>query len=556
MPANEYRKYKTTLLRTAKPTGTTQVAVKHSTTTLTPQEKQTANTLKPKGLPLGLKYAIFTAVTITIASIILVIVAYASVKKEVENEIDEAGIKMTKVLASLDISFWESMRSNNQLARMSSEVADKMGIKEPSIINLVITKRNPNGEEYGIAGIRLKEGISKKGSKLLRETDDKIEISELFYSEEGSFKQIRTRTYTKPILDTKGNDTNFYINLFLSAQRIDNVLNNIFIAFIFPAILAIGIGAGIGFWMANQVTKPLTNLMDDMVEISRGNLEHQAVATSTDEIEVLTKVFNQMTQSLKIAHQNELDRKAMEHELHIAQEIQANLLPKKIPELPGYDIATYYRSSKEVGGDYYDIIQLSEKEIGIIVADVSGKGIPGSMVMTMVRSLLRMEATRNVSASDTLVKINRLLSADIRRGMFVTAIYLVLNTHTNSLLVSSAGHNPLIIWRKNTMKCELQNPNGIALGFDRGPVFERTIKEIPLQLYPGDRFVVYTDGIVESMNAKKEEFGNGNFIKLINQLGENDSKTFVNQVIKMIDRHQGEAPQHDDITLISVRFTG
>lgn len=556
----EIRKYKSVITRQNKPVKSTAPLGKQTTSTKKPttssksSEGITPDSLKPQGLTLGLKYAIFTALSITIASLILVIISYVSIRREVENEIDESGIMLTKVLASFDVSLWENMQDNNQLARIISEEADKRGIRLPVIINLLIT--TVKEYEFPVAGIRIKEAMKLGNPRFLRATKDGITIKELYYSEEGSAKQTRTRLYMKSILDKDGNETKYYIKLFLSAQNIDEVLNNLFIAFILPALLAIAIGAGIGLWMAQQVTKPLKNLMADMVEISQGNLDHQSNPVSHDEIEVLTKVFNQMTQRLKVAHEKELEAKAWEHELNIAQEIQTNLLPKKIPELPGYDIATYYRSSKEVGGDYYDIIPLNETNIGIVVADVSGKGVPGSMVMTMVRSLIRMEATRNISPANTLANVNRILAADIRRGMFVTVLYFILNTENKPILVSSAGHNPLIIWRKNLRNCELINPNGIALGFDRGPIFEKTIKEVSIQLNQGDRIVAYTDGIVETMNHQQEEFGNERFHKLINQLAETDSKLFINQVIKEIDTYQGSAPQHDDITLISVRFNG
>jgi sigma-B regulation protein RsbU (phosphoserine phosphatase) len=252
----------------------------------------------------------------------------------------------------------------------------------------------------------------------------------------------------------------------------------------------------------------------------------------------------------------EMERKAMEHELNIAHEIQSNLLPKKIPLIKGYDISAFYRASKEVGGDYYDIIQLDEHNIGVIVADVSGKGVPGSMVMTMTRALVRMEAVHNLSPADTLKKVNRIIATDIRRGMFVTALYLILNIKSHTILVSSAGHNPLVLWRKNKRACELLNPNGIALGFDKGPVFERTIKEQLIQLNWGDRIVAYTDGVVESMNPNDQEFGSERFYQVVNQLAEMPSERFIKTVVSALDKHQASAPQHDDITLVSVRFSG
>ncbi|MBI4834504.1 MAG: PP2C family protein-serine/threonine phosphatase [Planctomycetes bacterium] len=547
MPTGESRKFKSGIYKNpAKSTirRTKTVVLPRASEDGTEQPKYVS--LKPRGLPLGLKYALLTALAITIAIIIVVIISYVSIRNEVEDQINESGIMLTNVLSGFDVEFWKDAQKNNKMEQ----------IKAANVINFLVTEEK-GADVFLVASLKPPQQYKLENDRSLKITPDDIEIRELDYSEQtGETDRIRTRAYRKELLDKSGKGTDHYITLFISARKIDEVLNSLFIIFLLPAFLAIAIGAGLGLWMASQVTKPIKNLIDDMEEVSGGNLEHQSTVSSQDEIGVLTKVFNRMTNSLKAAHDKELEAKALEHELNIAHEIQANLLPKKIPEIPGYDIATYYRASKEVGGDYYDIINIDESNIGIIVADVSGKGIPGSMVMTMARSLVRMEAGRNPSAADTLIKVNRIMATDIRRGMFVTALYIVLNIKNHTALVSSAGHNPLVIWRKKLNKHELVNPNGIALGFDRGPVFERTIKEVTINLSWGDRLVGYTDGVVESMNQHDEEFGSERFYNLVNRLGEIESRLFINKVMEEIDAHQGNAPQHDDITLISCKFSG
>jgi sigma-B regulation protein RsbU (phosphoserine phosphatase) len=221
--------------------------------------------------------------------------------------------------------------------------------------------------------------------------------------------------------------------------------------------------------------------------------------------------------------------------------------------VPGYDIDAFYQPSKEVGGDYYDFLQIDDNLMAMVVADVSGKGIPGSMVMTMARSLIRMEGLRNTSAADTLKKVNKVIARDIRRGMFVTAIYMILDIRGRKLLVASAGHNPMVVWRKATGKFELINPNGIALGFDKGPIFDRTIKEEEIQLEKGDRTVIYTDGIPESMNPENEEFGDDRFYKLVAKTANTNSNKFINLVVSAVRKHQGSAEQHDDVTISTLR---
>jgi sigma-B regulation protein RsbU (phosphoserine phosphatase) len=290
--------------------------------------------------------------------------------------------------------------------------------------------------------------------------------------------------------------------------------------------------------------------------VSSGNLDHETVPVSKDEIGQLAQTFNKMTSALKTAREQELEQKKMEHQLSIAREIQENLMPKKVLKIPGYDVGAFYRPSQEVGGDYYDFIEIDEDHAGIIVADVSGKGVPGAIVMAMALAFIREEVdrTRNTSPMSTLVRANRMLAANIKKGMFVTAMYAILDKKNHTLKVASAGHNPMVWWRAGKAEIQLVNPKGIALGFDKGPVFERTVEEGTVVLEHGDRVVSYTDGTVESMNAANEEFGDEKFQAMIKQLATRDSNQMLNLMVKALDEHKGEGPQHDDITMVTLRY--
>jgi sigma-B regulation protein RsbU (phosphoserine phosphatase) len=251
---------------------------------------------------------------------------------------------------------------------------------------------------------------------------------------------------------------------------------------------------------------------------------------------------------------SEIEQKMLDHELAIAEELQANLLPRRIPQIDGYEFGAYYKPSKEIGGDYYDFIEIDESHLGMLVADVSGKGIPGSMVMTETRVLIRNEARHTLSPSEVLKRVNSFLNQDIKRGMFVTAFYAVLDIPSGTLTVSSAGHNPLILYRNATKSLHALNTGGLALGIDKGPLFERTIREQKLHLYKGDRFVLYTDGVIEAMNQQKQALGSQRFYLRIKQFAEKGSNEFISLIIKDVETHQGDAPQHDDITLVTGRY--
>lgn len=342
--------------------------------------------------------------------------------------------------------------------------------------------------------------------------------------------------------------------ILLSAAAIGDTQNKILFAIILATVMAIAIGAGVSFLLASQVTNPVRRLVEDIEIVAAGDLEHRTEATSNDEIGILAQTFDIMTSKMRIAHDQELSHQAREHELNIATEIQSNLLPKKIPQLQGYELGAFYRPSKEVGGDYYDFIEIDDDHLGIVVADVSGKGIPGSMVMTMARSLIRMEAKRNLSAKDTFVVCNRVIAQDIKRGMFVTAMYAIMDIKKGELLVASAGHNPMVLFREKLGKCTLVNPKGIALGFDKGPIFERTITEERVKLQQGDRVVLYTDGVPEAMSPASEEFGEKRFYKLVQDNGRKNSNQFVNLLVGALEEWKGPAEQSDDITITTFRL--
>jgi len=345
-------------------------------------------------------------------------------------------------------------------------------------------------------------------------------------------------------------------NVILSLARINEARGDLKSSIMLPVLVAVLMGIVIAVWISTLITNPIKVLMADMTEVSNGNLNHQTVARSKDEVGLLAQTFGRMTAALRAAHEQEIQTKALEHDLAIASEIQSNLVPKRMLKVPGYDISAYYRPSKEVGGDYYDFLTINDDLEGIIVADVSGKGVPGSLVMTMARAFIRMESEQhhNPSPANTLTQVNRMLAQDIKKGMFVTAIYCILDKKTNEIRVASAGHNPLIVWRAAANKIELVNPPGIALGFDKGPVFERTVKEEKLVLDHGDRIVAYTDGTVEAMNAANQEFGDGRFQALVQQLATRDSNQMLNLLVKALDEHKGDAPQSDDITIATLRF--
>ncbi|MFH1227507.1 MAG: SpoIIE family protein phosphatase [Planctomycetota bacterium] len=527
-----------------------------------PSQGQNTFRMKPTGIPLAIKYTVYTSIITITAVLLLVFMAKASVQSAMEEEINKAGIRLIKALSVIDISYWEEKSKEvetkgenyNPLKYfdVGSSIGTKAGVKEPTIMNIVIMITKGK-EDYHLLSIRGRGGkLSLSNPRDILIENETIDISEGLYLESRTDTEVRTRMFVNVIRDKDGLSGG-KIYLFLSAKEIDETMSRVIAGFVFPAIITIILGALLGYFMATQVTWPVKVLMEDMKVVSGGELGHQTTVKTSDEVGVLAKVFNQMTQNLAVAREKEMETKALERELNLAREIQYGLLPKEIPVVPDYDIGAHYKPCYEVSGDYYDLIKIDDDNIGVVVADVSGKGVGASMIMTMTRSLIRMESERNMSPAGVLSKVNRVLAKDIRRGMFVTALYYILNTKTGIVTLSSAGHNPMLVWRYEENKYELVNPNGIALGFDRGAVFDRTMKESTVKLGVYDRIVTYTDGVIESMNEANDEFGGQRFYELTGQLAQYSSSRYIESVINTLEQFKGTAPQHDDITIVSIK---
>ena len=343
-----------------------------------------------------------------------------------------------------------------------------------------------------------------------------------------------------------------YVHLALSADVIEAELNRLRFTMIEVGAVALLLAAGICIFIAMNVTEPVKILIRDMEIVAGGNFDHRTRAHSNDEIGLMAVEFNEMTRRLAEAREREKEAMRVESDLALAKDVQRHFLPPRPPMVKGFDMEANYTPALQLGGDFYDFLPLDRERLGIAVADVSGKSVPGALQMATTRTTLRFLAPHSTSAAETLIKTNQVIAAEIKRGMFVTVFYVILNARHRTISCSSAGHNPLVLVHASG-EYELINPAGIALGFDKGPIFQRTIKEQTIQLVSGDRVVLYTDGVVESMNARNQEYGAQRFYEFCVNHRDLPSKEFVAKLIKDLNAHKGNAEQHDDITIVTFR---
>lgn len=253
-----------------------------------------------------------------------------------------------------------------------------------------------------------------------------------------------------------------------------------------------------------------------------------------------------------IIHAEAHEKRRLEQELSQASEIQRILLPKKNPELSDYRLAATYRPARHVSGDYYDYVKIDEDHYGVAIADVCGKGIAASLIMAMCRSSLRSHAVENLSPASVLHKVNASIFPDIREDMFVSFLYLILERDSTTISLSNAGHEPPLIRRSKTGKVEENEVPGMAAGVDKGGVFSRIVKDHKMEMETGDIILLYTDGLIEALNTKGEEFGFDRFIQAFEDAKGDSADEVLASVIGEIDNFSQGTNATDDITLIAV----
>lgn len=247
------------------------------------------------------------------------------------------------------------------------------------------------------------------------------------------------------------------------------------------------------------------------------------------------------------------EREKYKKEMEIAAKVQLSLLPKEEPRVPGYDISGLSLPAIEAGGDYFDFVKLSGNKMGIAIGDVSGKGVGAAIYMTLTKGILQAHAEENVSPSNVLSKVNRLLYKTIEKNSFVSMFYAILDFNTNKLLYSRAGHNPGILCSENSGSTKLLMSKGMALGLEEGTKFTSTLNEETIEINKGDLVVLYTDGFTEAMNERQEQYGEQKLINTIKENKDRSARELINLILKDVRKFVDNYPQHDDMTIVVLK---
>ncbi len=252
----------------------------------------------------------------------------------------------------------------------------------------------------------------------------------------------------------------------------------------------------------------------------------------------------------------QIEKKQLDLDLAIASGIQQMLLPRRMPVLPGLEFDARYAAAQRVGGDLYDFFHLPDSRLGVVVADVSGKGIAASLLMAICQTNLRQIAPRHTSPVATLIELNRVLSVDIHPGLFITLLYAIIDVAAGDVAFARAGHElPLRVRRDaagGPVHAEFIGSDGMALGMVPGETFDASIEARVEAFLPGDVLVLYTDGLTETANEDGKEFSGARLADCVRSLHDRTPREINDGILEATQRFAGDAPQRDDLTLCTI----
>lgn len=247
------------------------------------------------------------------------------------------------------------------------------------------------------------------------------------------------------------------------------------------------------------------------------------------------------------------EKKQLDQDLQVAYEIQRILLPASAPDIQGYQIAGINIPARQVSGDYYDYVNVDAGHCGIAIADVSGKGVPASLIMATCRSVLRSQAAGQCSAAEVLHRVNEQMFPDIKEDMFISMAYAILEKESSRITLARAGHDAPLHYSAGNRKITRINPPGMAIGIDSGSVFNRITGDFTLSLEPDDCLIMYTDGVTEALDDEGDEFGMDRLMQSILASAADGAAGIITRLTDDLRAFIGAQPQHDDVTLIVIR---
>ncbi|MDR2070897.1 MAG: SpoIIE family protein phosphatase [Treponema sp.] len=344
----------------------------------------------------------------------------------------------------------------------------------------------------------------------------------------------------------------------LTVKRVDSLVFTAIWIFVSLMIFIFLLTVWLARLIAGRIAQPIIALTSSVKKIGNGNLDYRSEIKTGDEIEELSLGFERMTGELKGYIENlrqvTAEKERIGAELDVARRIQESMLPRIFPPFPDrqeFDLYGFMLPAKEVGGDFYDFFLIDQDTLAVMIADVSGKGVPAALFMVIAKTLIQNNAQNGLSPKEVFERVNNLLYKDNEESMFVTAFMGYLDIPSGKFTCVNAGHNPPLIKRGD--KFEWLK---IKRGFVLGGVEDMVYREEETTFNPGDMLYLYTDGVTEAMNTERQLFTEARLLQAAAAKSDWDLREFAVSIKKEIDAFAGGAEQADDITMLALQYCG
>jgi len=357
-----------------------------------------------------------------------------------------------------------------------------------------------------------------------------------------------------PIRDKNG-EAVAILGVDMKAQDVYDVQKEVNRRAVFVMFLSLALAVILGVFMSAGVSRQIAELVKGAQWVAKGNLNYKVRVKGADEIARLAHLFNRMSGDLRV-HIEELKRTTAEkerlvREIEIARGIQQSFLPDSVPIILGIDIAAVTVPARMVSGDFYDFIPVEKDKWGVVIADVSGKGVPAALFMALSRTLMRASATVAFSPSEAVNHVNTLMLQDSKASMFVTLFYAVIDAQPKTFRYANAGHNPPIFIKGSTNNIIFLKAQSAPLGV----VSDIQVTTEEIRLKKDDIIVLYTDGVTEAVNDNEERFEMERFQQVLLESRNLTASQIINSIEKKVASFVGTQPQFDDITLMVIKAT-
>ncbi|MBU1076203.1 MAG: SpoIIE family protein phosphatase [Spirochaetes bacterium] len=485
----------------------------------------------------------FTVLILIFIIILVSVLTVLSISRQKNLLLESTDTRMKVLMLNASDTIKEGMISADDL--LISTIIRKIKQRNDDIIHTYLL--NKKGELIFHSDTSVMNKILDMG--LLKKYEDPLSKKAIQANSFLKQKDKDNYIYSYPIIDNNIKIGTLFLKF--SFLNIRKKINMTQIRLITTSLLIMVVFVFITYLFTNILLRPVKKLTEGAKIIGKGDLDHKIIITQHDELGALAESFNTMTEELKISRQKIIDNEVLEKDLQIAKDIQGYLIPQLIPKIKDIQIGKYYNPAHFVGGDYYDIVEISKNKYGIIIIDVAGKGSGAAIIMAVITFIFHSEASKTFDTGKLMGALNNNLIDRIPRERFATGLYMIYDAERGIIQYSNAGHSQIVLYKRSSNKVyELAKATAMPIGISKDVDYPRA----GFKFEKGDILMLQTDGIYEAMNSQMEDFGMERVIKsFLKDINKKSPDQINNSIINDIKVHVGDAKQHDDMTLITIK---